>query len=259
MRASETPVTRGARLPELFGRLPLHFEINQGQTDSQVQFLARGPGYTLFLTPTEAVLALHQMRNAEFGMRNEKPAADIPHSAFAIPHSTVLRMQLVGANPAAVGSGHAMLPGTVNYFQGADPARWQTRIPTYARVHYQGVYPGVDLVYYGNQRQLEYDFHLAPGADPTGIRLAFLGAETVTLDPQGELVLAVPGGTVRLHKPHIYQEGQGGRQEIAGGYVLLPPPPAPHCRFCRGRLRSQPAPRDRPRAGLLDVPGGRRS
>ncbi|MBI4574248.1 MAG: SBBP repeat-containing protein [candidate division NC10 bacterium] len=233
VRASETAAATGARLPELFGRLPLHFEINQGQTDPQVQFLARGPGYTLFLTPTEAVLRLARMGNAEFGMRNETPASENPQSLSAVPgtaqagairnpQSAVLRMELVGGRPTPPVTGRDPLPGAVNYFQGNDPAQWRTGIPTYARVHYQGVYPGVDLVYYGNQQELEYDFHLAPGADPTGIRLAFPGAETPALDPQGDLVLAVPGGTLRLHKPRIYQEVDGVRQAIAGGYVLHP-------------------------------------
>ncbi len=205
-----------------FGRLPLHFEANRGQAPPAVQFCARGPGYTLFLTPTEAVLALRQLRNAEWGMRNETPPSEIPQSAIRNQHSAVLRMQLVGAHPAPPVTGRDPLPGVVNYFPGNDPATWRTRIPTYARVHYQEVYPGVDLVYYGHQQALEYDFHLAPGADPAAIRLAFPGAETVTLNAQGDLVLTVPGGTVRLRQPHIYQEGRGGRHEITGGYVLYP-------------------------------------
>jgi hypothetical protein len=129
-------------------------------------------------------------------------------------------MQLVNANPAPRVSGQERLPGKVNYFMGNDPARWRTDLPTYAKVQYTNVYPGVDLVYYGNQEQLEYDFVIAPGADPSSILLHFTGADALTISAEGDLILHIAGEQLRLHKPQIYQETAGKRQKVVGGYVL---------------------------------------
>jgi hypothetical protein len=181
-----------------YGQLPLQFELNQGQSDPQVKFLSRGPGYTLFLTATEAVLSL------------PTPAAP-----------SVLRLKLWGAQANAEVRGAAPLPGQVNYFRGRDPAKWHRHIPTYAQVRYEGVYPGIDLVYYARQRQLEYDFVVAPEADPRQIRLAFEGtADAPRLDAQGSLILPLASGEVRLQPPGVYQEVDGQRQAVAGRYVL---------------------------------------
>ncbi len=189
-----------------YGRLPLSFEQNVGQVDARVDFLARGPGYALFLTADAATLALQ------------------PAGGAAPPGATgsMSRVRLVGADPAAPARGEGLLPGAVNYLVGDDPARWHTDIPNYARVRYTAVYPGVDVAYYGNPRRLEYDFIVAPGADPTAIVLAFDGAEAVTLDAAGDLVLTVAGGTLRQRRPRIYQEVHGARHEVAGHYVLHP-------------------------------------
>jgi hypothetical protein len=184
---------------ESYGRLPLHFERNQGQVESSVRFLARGHGYSLFLTPTEAVLALRQRETA---------------------NAAVLRFTLVGGNRRPTVAGGGELPGRINYFVGNDPARWRTNIATYARVHYSEVYPGIDLVYYGNQQQLEYDFVVAPGANPGRIRMSFDGARDVRLDASGDLILRVAGGEIRQHRPVVYQDVQGVRQQVAGRYVM---------------------------------------
>jgi hypothetical protein len=116
-------------------------------------------------------------------------------------------MQLVGGNTAARGTGMDQQAGTSKYLLGNDPSRWRTGIPNYGRVEYQGVYPGIDLVYYGNQRQLEYDFVVAPGADPAGITLAFDGVESLALDAAGDLVLHTVAGDVVEHAPILYQQG----------------------------------------------------
>ena len=206
-----------------YGKLPLHFEVNQGQSDGQVKFLARGSGYTLFLTATEAVLTLRQKPEA----RNQKPEAD-PRSLTPDPQPpSVLRMQLVGANPAPRMEGLEELPGKSHYFFGNDSAQWHTNIPPYAKVRYQNVYPGVDLVYYGNQQQLEYDFVVAPGTDPNMIRLAFdglvgaTGRSPLQIDIDGDLVLQTGSGELRFHQPRIYQDIDGSKQSIAGHYVFL--------------------------------------
>jgi len=191
-----------ARLTEIYGKLPLQFEANRGQAHEEVRFLSRGPRYGLFLTSREAVLVLSKPGPGE--------------------KAIALRMGLVGAARKPLVSGSDELPGKMNSFIGKGPANWRTGIPTYAKVHYQDVYPGIDLVYYGNQRQLEYDFLVAPGADPNDIVLRFKGAQRIEIDAQGDLVLHAAGGDVRQRKPSIYQEVDGVRREIEGGYVLKP-------------------------------------
>src|SRR5437762_11369184 len=108
-------------------------------------------------------------------------------------------------------SGHNELQGKANYLIGKDPEKWRTNVPTYAKVHYRAVYPGIDLVYYGNQRQLEYDFVVSPGANPERIVLGFQGAERLEINAEGELVLHVAGGVIRQRVPVIYQEIDGVR------------------------------------------------
>ncbi|MGH9940885.1 MAG: SBBP repeat-containing protein, partial [Pyrinomonadaceae bacterium] len=200
-----------ARAQKATAQLPLQFEANRGQTDAQVKFFARGSGYGLYLTPTEAVLNLSQP--AAPGERPETLTQPERRRA-------VVRMKLRGANPSPAVEGRDQLAGQTNYFIGHSSATWSTDVPTYESVHYGGVYPGIDLIYYGNQRQLEYDFRVAPNADASAIRLAFAGAEKIALDAEGNLVLYTAGGEVRQHKPFVYQEQNGVRQEIAGGYVL---------------------------------------
>jgi hypothetical protein len=191
---------RRTQISETYGKLPLSFEENRGQVDAKVKFLSRGRGYNLFLSPTEAVFALHAQ-------------------ATTVQTRRVLRMKLVGTNPSPEVTGLEELPGKSNYFIGSDPARWRTNVATYARVKYRDVYPGIDLVYYGNQRQLEYDWIISPGAEPGAIRFAIEGAKRIKVDSSGDLVLAIAGGEVRLHKPVVYQETEGVRHEIAGGFV----------------------------------------
>src|SRR5258706_1590941 len=196
-----------ARVNESYGKLPLQFEANRGQTHEEVRFLSRGAGYSLYLTAGEAVLVLSQ------------PKADTKRDAQALAKSVALRMSLVGAARKPAVSGTDELPGKANYLIGKDRSKWRTDVPTYAKVRYREVYPGIDLVYYGNQRQLEYDFIVAPGADPKKIALGFKGADKLEIDAKGDLVLRAAGGEVRQHKPVVYQEIDGIRQEIDGGYV----------------------------------------
>ena len=205
-----------ARVSEAYGKLPLHFEANRGQTHEDVRFLARGPGFSLFLTPTGAALTLIKPESLA-----RKPAARSRAESRKPVTGSVLRMSFAGANPAARVAGLEELPGKANYFIGNDPAKWRTNVPTYAKVHYREVYPGIDLVYYGKQRQLEYDFVVRPGADPGAIALRFAGADKVEVDDvQGDLVIHTAAGTLRQQKPFIYQEVGGVRKEIPGGYVL---------------------------------------
>lgn len=160
-----------AKVREAHGKLPLSFELNQGQADQRSNFVARGNGYSLFLTPTEAVFAFRTA--AARPKRNDLPGA----SRQPGKNKRWLRLKLVGANSKPAAQGLDELDGKVNYLLGSDPADWRTDLPTFRRVRYQGVYPGIDLVYYGNQNQLEYDFVVAPGADWRRVALQFVGAD----------------------------------------------------------------------------------
>ncbi|MGB7923464.1 MAG: Ig-like domain-containing protein [Pyrinomonadaceae bacterium] len=206
---------------ETYGRLPLSFETNAGQADAAAQYVARGPGYKLSLKATEATLKLRTARGT-------KPEAEGRRAALksrkrdAASEST-LSMKLVGARATAQAEAQGELPTRSNYLVGNDPAKWRTNVFNYERVKYAQVYPGIDIVYYGNQRQLEYDFIVAPGASPANIRLAFSGAlERLEIGPQGELVLSLKEGVaVRSSKPLVYQEREGVRHEVAARYTLL--------------------------------------
>jgi len=182
-----------SRIARSYGKLPLSFEANQGQTNSQVKFLSRGNGYTLFSAPDQSVLVLDK---------------------------TVLRMKIDGANPNAAATGVNELPGKTNYVIGNDPAKWRSKVPSFARVRYTDIYDGIDVVYYGNQRELEYDFVVAPGANPRVIALDFQGAEQLSIDSGGDLVIQTGGGEIRQHKPVVYQEIDGVKRPVAGEYRL---------------------------------------
>ena len=202
-----------------YARLPLTFEANQGQADSRVKFLSRGNGHNLFLTPTEAVLTL-QHATAETHSKNSFRSRKRATGSKGDRRQAVLRMKLVGANPAAEVKGQDELRGKKNYFIGSDPQKWCTNIPTYAKVMFSEIYPGVDLAFHGNQQQLEYDFVIAPGSDPGIIRLFFEGAKEMHVSKGGDLILRVAEGEVVQHKPVVYQEVDGIRNVISGRYVL---------------------------------------
>jgi hypothetical protein len=206
--AAKAEAGENARLSENFGRLPLSFEPNEGQTDGAVDFLARADGYTVFLTPTSAVFSM------------TRPASAAAPAGRDI--GVAVHMQIVGANPVAHATPVAPLPGKINYFTGNDTSQWHTNISSYGGVEYQDVYPGIDLVYYGNNRQLEYDFVVAPGADPGAIGLNFAGADDLEINAQGDLVLHTPLGELVQQEPYVYQEIAGVRQQVAGNYVLSP-------------------------------------
>jgi len=193
-----------------FAELPLRFEVNAGQTDEQVKFLSRGPGYTLFLTPNEAVLSLR---------RND----------LQTPPAT-LRIRLDGANERPEMTGQNELVGKSNYFSGSDPNGWKSGVSSFSRVLYRDVYPGVDQVFYGNGKQLEYDFIVAPGTGgensalgAKNIALAFEGASDLSISAEGDLILNMGGDELSQQKPIVYQEIEGERREIAASYSIRNP------------------------------------
>ncbi len=185
-------------------RLPLAFEPNLGQFDAQTQFLAHGPGYAFSLNASGALLR----------SRPSVPRDNGTKAAMA------LKMRLVDANANAVGRGKSPLPGRVQYFIGADPSQWHEDVPTYSSVEYRGVYPGTDLLYYGDQDRMEFDFMLAPQADPAHIRMTFDGADKMRLNQDGDLLFESGQGDLALKKPVAYQVTGGTRKIIDAAFIL---------------------------------------
>ena len=228
--ATAAEKTSNAQLRVSRAELPLSFEPNVGQTDGQAKFLSRGRGYELFLTDDEALLVLKKSRT---GQQIRNPKLSILTQNFSSgsekeqpEDQAVVAMRLVGASRGAEVTGLAELPGTSNYFIGSDPANWHTNVPNYGKVRYQNIYPGIDLIYYGNQSQLEYDFVIARGVDPRRINLSFESKSPSTLyrariSHDGDLVIDVKGQEVRFRKPFVYQTApDGAKIPIAARYVL---------------------------------------
>ena len=198
---------------------------------------------------------LQECRHPELKPRFKKASYTPETRGF---ESSFVRMKTVGANPNPRAVGIDRLPGVTNYFIGNDPAKWRTNVAGYAKVKYEGVYPGIDLVYYDNgEGRLEYDFIVAPGADPKQIALSIEDAQSVEVDPSGDLVISAVTGTIRKPSPKVYQEIDGKRQEITAGYRLLDTRPSyprhsDDC-FLPRRLRPQQTARDRPADPLRDL------
>ncbi len=185
-----------------YNKLPLSFEENKGQADPVAKYIARGNGYALYLKPNEAILSL----------RNNVHDAAQPNS--------ILRMKLANANAASTIGGVDLLPGKSNYFIG-NKANYATNVSQYKKVFCENVYAGIDMVYYGNQRQLEYDFVVAPGADPSAIRMSFAGSSKIEVNATGDLAIHIGDGEITQHKPVIYQQIDGARKEVSGRYEIV--------------------------------------
>ncbi|MGB2592707.1 MAG: SBBP repeat-containing protein, partial [Candidatus Acidiferrum sp.] len=207
-----------------YADLPLSFESDVNGPVGQHWFAAAGRGYRLSLFPQEAVLDL--IAPSKNTVTNPPLTRHGRHSHFAVSHSdslqaknhSTLHLTVVNGSPNAQISGLEELPGKTLYFEGKDSRKWRTSVRNYARVQYRGIYPGVDLLYYGNQHQLEYDFIVAPGANPDQIRLSVSGASRVELDRQGNLLLATEQGEVLLRKPVVYQQMDNTRREVASNF-----------------------------------------
>ncbi|MGD0629306.1 MAG: chitobiase/beta-hexosaminidase C-terminal domain-containing protein [Terracidiphilus sp.] len=220
-QTKQDPSFQKARLAADYGNLPLSFEANAGQTDARVKFFSRGSGYGLYLTSDEAVLALNGHPCTAGASALASQTGKKSDEAGCANDSAVVTMRLARrANGSSSPAGEESLPGTANYFVGSDPAAWRSGVPTYAKVRYSNVYPGVDLLYYGNQRQLEYDFWVAPHADPKAIRLQFSGVTKLKLDSDGDLIVSAKNGDIAFRRPVIYQERDGHRNLIAGRFTL---------------------------------------
>ena len=174
---------------------------------------ARGAGYSVFLTGDEAVMQLHKQELKSEGTA-ELRTAETP------VESVVLRMKLAGSNSSSRVSGIGRLSASSNYFIGDDPAAWRKGVSNYSKVKYESVYPGIDLVWYGNQRLLEHDFLIAPGADPSRIKLSFSGMDKMSIDGEGSLALRAGDEDLRRFNPQAWQELTGGRRAISCDYSL---------------------------------------
>lgn len=235
VRQTTTALSRATNLRDARADVTLSFEANAGQTDERVKFMARNGNYVLFLTTTEAVLKLDELaeRNLSGPIGSEgnrdcegfllypdtktRPVSNLEEHES---RPSVLRIRLIGANPDSRISGLEEQSGKVNYFIGNDPMRWRTGVLRYARVEYKNIYGGVNLIYYGHQAELEYDFVVMPGADPGAIRLMLEGADKIAVETDGDVLAAIGGQEIRLRKPQLYQEINGTRLPIDGRYVV---------------------------------------
>jgi Beta-propeller repeat len=236
--------TNAGAVSSVYGRLPLAFEANEGQTDSAVRFLVRGAGYELFLTGDQAVFSLR----APLPKGSEKVFLR-PTDLASLARPAVFRMSLERAAREVAVTGEEPLPQKSNYFLGKDPKSWRTGVANYQQVRYRGVYPGVDLVYYGNRGRLEFDFVVAAGADPSQIVMNLEGASEVKSEDNGDLRLTTPHGELRLLKAAIYQQGAQGREAVEGQYVLLAPVTG---KSTTHRLGLSVGPHDRSRPLVVD-------
>lgn len=222
LNAATGVTATGAITVAAYGRLPLSFEPNRGQAAAAVQYVSHGPGFTLFLTGSAATLAvrpqprdLSHLFDPDHGM-----AASAALTQTTPITEADLRLRFNGVDPTVQPSGGAPLPGVASYLIGSDPSGWHTNIPTYGQVTYPGLYPGIDLVYYGTQGQLEYDWRVAPGADPGAISFTVDGAQGLSVDRRGNLLLQTGIGILEQRAPVAYQEENGQRHSVAASYAL---------------------------------------
>ena len=178
--------------------LRFRFEEHRGRTGKVERFVSRGSGYQLSLLPGGgSVLAL-----------------------TGSDRTAYVRANLTGANPAAAPEGIAPLSGQTHYLAGNDPSAWRHGVTSYARVRYRNVYPGIDLVYYGQDRQLEYDFVVAPGEDPGAVRFQISGARSLSANAAGHLVISTDAGEMQWKRPVVYQTIAGKRVPVDGGFAI---------------------------------------
>ncbi len=212
-----------------FAALPLAFEQNVGQTDPQVRYMARGNGYKLFLTSSEAIFKLHKrggdsevrdmMMNRRIGPSGLRSMLRRRAQEKSKELMAKVRMTMLGSNPAAQPTADELQSGRVNYFIGTNPSKWHSDVPLFGQVSYRDIYPGIDLAFHGNGKQLEFDYLVNPGANANSIALGFHGAQRVTTNPAGDLVLTTPAGPIEMHRPVAYQEKDGMRQSIDVRFV----------------------------------------
>ena len=195
-----------AKIIEGYGKVPLHFIRNDGQIDKRVKYYEKGSGHAMYFTEEGVYLVLS--RSKERGSGSKVTSRDVVDREIET-RAVRLTFKNGKSRPEVVAEGE--LEGKVNYFIGNDPKRWRVDIPTYRSVLYKEVYKGIDIRFYGNQRQLEYDVIVRPGADPSAVRLAYEGIEGLRVNDRGELEVYVKGGDGKReigliqHRPVVYQ------------------------------------------------------
>jgi len=194
--------------------MPLDFEANRGQAPSKYAFVAHGPSYALGISSSELTLSLH--RPADKPRQSLTAAIDAPEAV----ESSILRLNIVGSSGGSLVSGLDPQPGQSNYFVGNDPAKWRTAVPHFNRVKIAGAYPGIDVMLYGDRKQLEYDFDVSAGADPRRIRLRAEDAQALTLDGKGNAILSTAAGNVELKHPVSYQDVDGVRRPVDSAFEI---------------------------------------
>lgn len=212
LAAGSTTLGAGSPSPSTFGQVPLFFERSEGQTDARYPYFSRGLGHAVYLGPTEAFVVL----------ANESPAGNVARGEprrMAMETSRSVRFSLISANGAAAGRGVAPLAGRVSHLTG-ERSHWQTDVAVHSRVRFDGVYPGIDVVYYGNQQQLEYDFVVAPGANPGLIAFEIDGADRLEIDARGDLLVRAGARVLRQARPVAYQTIDGRRHEVEARFNL---------------------------------------
>ena len=230
-RSKSTTQFDHSQVQAKFASLPVAFERNDGQTDPEIRYMARGQGYKLYLTSSEAIFTLHKrgeysdvramLEHKRLGpSRVQKILQHQKRLNVNSSEVSVLHLKHLGSNPAAQIASADPVPGKVNYFIGNDPSRWRSSVPLFGRVSYQNLYPGIDLAFHGSGKQLEFDYLISPGADPRAIALGFQGAENVRTNGAGDLVLTTPAGPIKMLRPTAYQEKDGARRMVAARFEV---------------------------------------
>lgn len=221
--AASTPSAVAASAGSWLKDLPQTFEANRGQHDASVRFQSRGRGYRLFLSEGEAVLALrkpHGKAGNSVNPGNDDPSAVRSLAQFPNGSHDVLHKRFPGANPKPAVSGEDLQETRSHYFVGKDPSQWRLDVPHYAKVRYHDVYPGIDQIYYSKEGKLEYDWIVAPGAEPRRIVERFQGAKKLSLSTEGDLLIDLPSGQVQQHKPIAYQMHGNEKSAVEARYVI---------------------------------------
>ena len=205
------------RVENALGKIPMAFEKNEGQMSDKVKFRSHGKGYSMYFTQSESVIVYSKpVKNNAI----KEPLTPTAKANFTPKESVVIRLKMLGANSSAKVFGEEKLPGTSNYFHGSDQTKWRSGIPNFKKIRYEKAYPGIDVVYYGNQQRLEYDFVVQPGADASQIALQFSGADKLRVNSSGDLVLSTKLGEVLQHAPIVYQVINGTKKQIKGSYKI---------------------------------------
>ncbi len=240
-----------ARIQETYGKLPLYFIKNDGQVDEKVKFYEKGSGHATYFTKEGVYITLVrgeklEDRSKKSDDRSEKLEDTFPvivkdeapkQSLPKIPSplagegegggdkgdmtSQLIKLTFLNANPNPEIIAADQQEGKVNYFIGKDPEKWRTNVPTYKAVLYKEVYPGIDIKFYGNNRQMEYDIIVKPGADPNKVKFSYDGIKDLKITEDGELEIALNEGEIIQKKPYIYQEIDGKKVEVEGRFKYL--------------------------------------